>query len=180
VRQDLAVLNDYRLALARTFSLPEVMEIRAKAEALRKYALEVHDLSAGLRAGALRIRAERRAGEILLGLKGGGLLRKGQHSRPGKPTLARLGTTQRESHVWQKIAQVPEPSFEEILSQMSKIPSRFTTRSFLRLAFPGYGSPRTTTGVTTRIVRLLADLRYQDAVRVLFEVKKELDQRTSG
>jgi hypothetical protein len=84
----------------------------------------------------IKIRAERRAGELLIEMKADGKLakpganqRKKQTSRAvTSATLADLGVSPNQSSQWQRIAEVPEAKFEKIVESdsPSDSPSRAT------------------------------------------------------
>lgn len=120
--------------LARADSLGEIKEIRDQAEALRKYA---QDAKAGLelqnRVAELKLRAERRAGEILrsMSLRGGDRKSGTQHARLG---LDKLGISKNQSARWQKETLVPEEDFRRFVAAAKAGEMELTTASLLRLA----------------------------------------------
>jgi hypothetical protein len=130
--------------LAQSESLEEIKDVRDKAAAVRQYA---HNAMASLvlqnRAAELKLRAERRAGQLLLamGLKGGD--RKSALGR-ARLTLDELGISQNQSKRWQKEAIVPEPEFCAFVALAQKGEIELTTASLLRLAATRYapGSKR--------------------------------------
>ena len=102
-----------RAELAKAATLDEVKDIRDKAEALRLY---LRQQSGGLEmqnaAAVLKLRAERRAGEILRDMdKNEGALMQGKALSPrsqagtaAPPTLAELGIEKTQAHRWQAAA----------------------------------------------------------------------------
>ena len=89
-------------------------EIRDKAEALRAYARQAGEsLEMQNQCAEIKIRAERRAGEMLGDME---LVGVNQHNEEGVSscnTLADIGVTRIQSHRWQTIASVPETEFEK-------------------------------------------------------------------
>jgi len=123
--------------LAKATSIKEVKEIRDKAEAIRKYAAVS---GAGLdlqNAGAeLKLRAERKAGRILIGMErrgcADGLSRKGSHN--ATPSLKDINITKTQSSRWQKEASIPKERFEEHIKETKEAEKELTTTGIIRLA----------------------------------------------
>ena len=110
-------------ALAELRRVDEVKNIRDKAVAMQAYAKQAKDFDLIEKATEVRIRAERRAGEILADMgergeraKGGGDLRK--ELRPA--TLSSLGVTNTESSRWQALARLDEDAFELRVAAMKR------------------------------------------------------------
>ncbi len=113
-------------ALAEAKAVDEVQELRSKADAMRVYAMQAKNKRLEVDAAEIRIRAERRLGELLAQQKAGEGLNSGaagmsgnQHS--GKvvrssvttaPTLADAGISKDLSARAQKLAAVPADVFE--------------------------------------------------------------------
>jgi hypothetical protein len=108
----------------------EVKEVRDQAIALASYKQIAQDEDSLRKVQEIRVRAERRAGEILAEMKtagqrdqGAGGDRKGSPSkaddsdRKPKPVrLKDLGISRDESSQWQMLATVPEKAFTEMLA----------------------------------------------------------------
>jgi hypothetical protein len=94
-----------------------VKDIRDKAEALRLYVKQQDEgLEMQNAIAEIKIRAERRAGEMLAETE----KNKGAATRSGDrtalpPTLGELGVTKNQSSEWQQIAEIPEDDFEDHL-----------------------------------------------------------------
>lgn len=123
-------------AIAAARTADEAKEIRDRAEAMRAYARQAQNKQLEVDAAEIRIRAERRLGEILVAQKalprgqGGGLNRgaagggkkeapRGSFVEPRDttPTLADLGIGKKLSSRAQALAAVPTEAFEEQLGE---------------------------------------------------------------
>ncbi len=112
-------------------SVDEVKDIRNKAEAMRAYAHQAKNRQLEVDAAEIRMRAERRLGELIVAQKetvglNTGTAGKGRPSLGGandeppkdtRPTLAEAGIDKKLSSRAQKLAAVPEDEFEGLLSQ---------------------------------------------------------------
>jgi hypothetical protein len=116
-------------AIADCYSVDEVKELRDRAKALEVYAQQARNLDAERKACEIRIRAERRAGELLRDMAKNGqraAQRDGtphREARLGKSdsvapiqTLADLNITRDQSSKWQQLAAVPAAEFESAVS----------------------------------------------------------------
>ncbi len=130
----LAVLQDAFQELAQCQSLDEIKDIRDKAEAVRQYA---RNAKAGLemqnKAAELKLRAERRAGELLkaMNLRGGDRVSDSHNKRL---TLKQLDISQNQSTRWQKVASVPEEDFRNLVKVAGQGECELSTASLLKLA----------------------------------------------
>jgi len=90
---------------------------RDEAEACRAYAKQAGGtLVMQNRCAEIKVRAERKAGELLRDMPRKGLGRPEQRSDDSTisdPTLADLGVSKDEPSRWQKIAETPEEPFEQ-------------------------------------------------------------------
>ena len=103
----------------------EVKDIRDKALAIQMYAKQAKNLDAERHAAEIRVRAERKCGELLAKgpkAKGGNPNLPTPTKREGVETLSELGISYKQSSEWQQLAEVPEEHFEEAMAEQ-EIPS---------------------------------------------------------
>ena len=132
-----------RAALAEAHAVDEVKEIRDKAVAIAAYAKQANDTEMVEWATEIKVRAERRAGELLAAMEkapGGQPYRStGTAEEPVErtPTLADLGIDKKQSSRWQKLAAVPAEKFEAAVEAAKEIAREVTTTSVLKQAAMG-------------------------------------------
>lgn len=150
--RQLAALNHAAQALEEAKSIDDIKEIRDKAEAVRVYAKAAH---AGLElqntAAEIKLRAERKAGEYIAGLR----LHGGDHCSEScvpKPKLTELGVTKVQSHRWQLLAVVPEKSFCKYLADANKLGEEIAAAPLLKVArhLKGGAAPAKPRGAASR------------------------------
>lgn len=116
-------------AIAKAYEVDEVKNIRDKARAFEVYARMAQNVEAECRASEIRLRSERKAGELLKAMvkaKGAaqpGIGRAGGTRSDGPTALRELGISKQQSSDWQKLAEVPEEQFEQALSNYIHKPS---------------------------------------------------------
>jgi hypothetical protein len=116
--------NAARRALDEACRVDEVKEIRDRWLALTIYAKQAKDSDLISKATDLKIRAERRVGEMLkaMGERGeraapSDTLARGNVARPREsPSLADLGFSKTQSSRWQKLADLNDDDFETRLA----------------------------------------------------------------
>jgi site-specific DNA-methyltransferase (adenine-specific) len=135
-----------KAALEVATSVDEVVEIRNRAEAMRVYARQAHfSLKMQNQCCELKVRAERRAGELLKEMeldKGGGDRKsdnyKNHHSHDATSDsfkLSDIGISKDQSSRWQSIASIPEKIFDDHISEITKDGEKeLTSAELLRLA----------------------------------------------
>ena len=141
----LAKLDKATQMLAEAKSLDEVKHIMDIAEAARTYARAAKlGLDAQNHAAEIKIRAERKAGELLLNLeKGTG--KNNQYAKVKNSSAENFTSEYREvldseaipnttAHRWQQAAQIPEKAFEQHVAQVKDAGLELTTSGLLKSA----------------------------------------------
>jgi hypothetical protein len=120
---DLSKYNAAKKALAEAYRIDEVKDIRDKAVAMRMYALQARDRVLIDQATEIRLRAERRAGQLLkemeknAGSRGSGSNQHKVRSHDATaPKLSDLGINKSQSSRWQKLADIDDDEFEEVVT----------------------------------------------------------------
>ena len=125
----LVKFDEMKHAIQECYEVDEIKLIRDKAEAYRYALIQAKQSPEYIRkAEEIKLRAERRAGELLKEI-----------IKPGNPQLSQpttieklpdFGITRDQSANWQKIASIPEETFEEYLHTSKEI----TTSGAIRIA----------------------------------------------
>lgn len=141
-------------AIAACHSVDEVVDLHDKARALEVYAKQAMNVEAERKATEVRLRAERRAGELMRDLQRTPPQEASPNGRAGNrvtpqdviaapvqrseyaETLDRAGVTRQTAHRWQQLAAVPSEHFERHLKDPEVRP---TTTGILKAA---NGAPR--------------------------------------
>lgn len=126
-----------RRALAAAHRVDEVKAIRDKAEAVRVYAKQAGDFELQNQAAEIRIRAERRAGELLVDMQTSGERQAKERGRPAKvsspTTLPKLGITRDQSSKWQRLARmIDDATFDKAVAEAKEKDGELTTAGLLR------------------------------------------------
>jgi hypothetical protein len=126
-----------RQALAEAHRVDEVKDIRDKAQALAAYARQAKDTDLIAWATEIKVRAERRAGEMLRVTA-----ERGERRGAGNPQLSQASTiglddlniTRDQSSRWQKLAAMPDEHFETAVATAKAQTGEVTTAHMLRVA----------------------------------------------
>src|SRR5882724_8204736 len=117
-----------RQALMQAKSFDEVKEIRDKAEALRLYTRQAGEgLEMQNWCAEIKLRAERRAGELLKE-------RETDLHPVSRERILPEGISHIQSHRWQTIADLPEGAFEFNIAHTKGIENELTTTAVYALA----------------------------------------------
>lgn len=128
-----------RVALAEAHRVDEVKDIRDKAEAMAAYARQAKDSELIQYATEIKVRAERRCGEMLTtteknrGAAGVGPIEVARYDRD-TPTLAQMGISKDESSRYQQLAAMPADHFETAVATAKATAGEVTTAFMLREA----------------------------------------------
>lgn len=159
----------YKL-LQKCVTVDEVKEIHDKARALETY-LKQSQKSLDLQnmAAEIRIRAQRRGGEILAQMeKHPPGPPKGDRSHDGTdpPRLVDLGMSKNQSSRWQRIAGIPEEDFDDRVKEIKETGKELTSKEFLSLA--GYlQREREREGRREKAAQEAENIEMDDRIRIL-------------
>lgn len=125
-----------RILLSQARTVDEVKDIRDKAEALRMYMRQQRaSLEAQNHCAEIKLRAERRAGEILQAMpknEGGRPVETSNTVLPvSEPTLKDMGIEKMQASRWQTIAALPKEDFEVFIAETKASGKELTTASVL-------------------------------------------------
>ena len=140
-----AALTKYesaRAALAAAHRVDEVKSIRDKAEAMAAYARQAKDSELIQYATEIKVRAERRCGELLRvtaergerAVAGEPVTQMSKRATSAPPTLADMGLTRDESSRYQRLAAMPAEHFETAVESAKAAAGEVTSAHMLRLA----------------------------------------------
>lgn len=132
-------------ALAAATAVDEVKDISDKAEAMRAYARQAKNRGLEIDAAEIRIRAERRLGELIVTQKetvglNTGAMGIGTSAVPREnrtPTLADAGIDKKLSSRAQKLAAVPDDKFEGMVGEWRERVGKETERVTVNLLREG-------------------------------------------
>jgi hypothetical protein len=120
-------------AIEAAYKVDEVKDVRDQAIALEIYARQAHNVEAERQACEIRLRAERRAGQLSAKLERSnpGKRRKdlGSAVQPKSKALRDAGVSKAQAHEWEKLAAVPDQEFEAALADRTVRP---TTNGIIR------------------------------------------------
>lgn len=126
-----------RHALAACRSVDEIKDMRDKSEALRLYAKQAHDTELEQWAAEIKLRAQRAIGEISAALE----KQKNQAALPtgGKSkseALADAGISTSTANRYEKLAAIPEPVIDDIISKSKEIGKPVSVKTVLAQVAP--------------------------------------------
>ena len=127
-----------RYALQQAVSIDDVKTIRDKAAALSEYARQAQDTTLLDLVSALKVRAERKVGELLAEMEmNKGELKHSSRSHDGRAiaTLKEIGINHNQSSRWQQLAAIPPDKFEAFLE------ARMTSSKMLSMVNPPAPKP---------------------------------------
>ena len=128
----LVIYDKMRQAIEQCSKVDEVVDVRNKALALALYRKQVGDHEAEKKLAAIRIRAERRIGELLREMresgerdagKGGDRKSRSVETTVKPKTLSDLGVSKDQSSKFQQLAAIPQESFERAIVPTAHVPT---------------------------------------------------------
>jgi hypothetical protein len=125
-------------AIDAAYEVDEVKSIRDAAIAWEVYSRQARNVEAERRACEIRLRAERKAGQLLSQMdkaKGAaqpGIGRAGGTRSDGPTALRDLGVSKQQSSDWQKLGKIPDAEFETAM----ELPRKATTAGIIRDTMP--------------------------------------------
>jgi N6-adenosine-specific RNA methylase IME4 len=125
-------------ALAQAHRIDEVKDIRDRAVAFQTYAKQAKDETLIKQATEIRMRAERRSGELLIEMAGRKERDSGRGNRnpilksqAATPKLADLGINKTQSSRWQALARIPQDKFERNIERAGTAAYNRMTQRFV-------------------------------------------------
>lgn len=123
--QQLIRYNAMCSAIDAAYEIDEVKDIRDQAVALEAYAKQAKNTEAERRACEVRLRAERKAGQLLAKMEKARPRGSNQHkvkdrSPDATGPLLDLGISKNQSSNWQKLGAIPQSDFDLALQQADK------------------------------------------------------------
>lgn len=185
-------------ALAEARAVDEVQDVRSQADAIRVYAMQAKNKALEVDAAEIRIRAERRLGELLTQQKAAEGLNPGvrvagkekggasvvvSDDRRQIPTLADAGISKDLSSRAQKLAAVPADEFEAEVGEWRERVAAENARVTTRLAKAGDRAQAAANADTDHpeIIRLRDELaEARDNARELAALLESYDSVTAG
>jgi hypothetical protein len=128
----LVLYDKMRHAIEQCANVDEVKEVRSKATALALYKRQAGDREAEKKFAAIRIRAERRIGELLKEMgesgerdtgKGGDRKSRSVETTVKPKTLSDLGVSKDQSRKFQQLAAIPREKFERAIDTGEQVPT---------------------------------------------------------
>ena len=158
--------EEARCALDKAYRIDEVKQIRDQAQAAQSYARQAREsVDMQMQIAEIKLRAERKAGELLREMEKAVPRGSNQHGRKEAshdathpPALEDLGITRSDSSRWQQIADIPEPEFEAHLCEQWANRKPATTAGTLRLARNDKPKPKPRYPVSDGVMKWLEDL----------------------
>ena len=130
----LAKYDAARYALSVAVEVDEVKDIRDKAAAMAAYARQAQDKELLQWATEIKVRAERRAGQMLAEMElKPGVKSIGNVAVPIPQTLDEIGISKNQSSRWQKLAAVSDEKFEEAVAAAKEVAGEVTTAYLLKV-----------------------------------------------
>lgn len=190
-------------AVAEAASIDEAKGFRDKSEAMRAYAKQAKNKQLEVQAAEIRIRAERRIGELMAAQRDAGMLSTGamgsgsnQHEvrvaeEPAPPTLAEAGIDKSLADRARKYAAIPEQEFNGIVSEWKGRVEQENERVNVNLLAAGKRAEVEATSVVhephteedkerRKLALLTTDAMIDEIIGLRAAVEQEREQRLSS
>lgn len=189
---ELTLYDRAKTVLAQYERVDEVKDFRDKAKAMEQYAKEANDMELEIAASKARLRAERKWGEMYsqsqkavgaTGNKSNQYQKEVRSYEATTPTLADMNVSKDQSSTWQKLAEIPEDEYEELLETNVRAP---TASSILKARAPAPEPPRISQSAVflygeTQGAGTMGEFIRQYSLRdVLATMPDEMLDRTNG
>jgi hypothetical protein len=134
--QSIVKLDQATRMLAEISTVDDAIDLIKVAEAGRVYARQVElGLEAQNHAAEIKLRAQRKAGELLDSMeKNKGAATRYHLYTALPPTLDEMGVSKVQSSQWQQIADIPDVDFEDYIEQTKEKADELTTAGIVREA----------------------------------------------
>ena len=113
-------------AIAEAHAVDEVKDIRDKARAIEMYARQAQNTEAERKAGEIRLRAERKCGQLtdeMVRAQGARTDLTSDHDGTKLAALAAAGISKKQAFQWERLAAIPADEFEADLADPMWRPS---------------------------------------------------------
>jgi len=167
-----------RFALAAAVKVDEVKDIRDKAQAMSAYARQAKDTELVEWATEIKVRAERRAGQMLAEMpKNLGAATRSHDVTSSPKTLSELNISKNESSRWQKLAAVTDKQFEHAVAAAKEVAGEVTTAAMLRAAKSNEPSkPATSTATPKPALTVVPAIPPEDVYTPLDAANDQIEE----
>ncbi len=128
-----------RAALAKAHSIDELKDIKNKAHALAGYARQAKDKDLIAWATEIRVRAERRCGEMtsqITTAQGRRTTSSQDATKSKEEQLADVGLTKQQASKYEQLAAIPEAKFDRVVDEVKDAVGEVTTAAVIAHAKP--------------------------------------------
>ena len=172
----LVFLGEASRIVEKAKTVQDLKKIRDKAEAVRQYAKQAGEsLVIQNHCAEIKLRAERKAGELLSDMAESGQRPRGRKKESHESTLSDLGVSRDESSRWQREAEVPAGKFESWVAERNASGEEVTQSGLLKIAMAGRKKQREP--AAKEVKEEAAIKRIQRAIEALSDEGREAIHR---